>query len=126
MIVLTCQVHWFDDTIKNNKALGKRNGYMNFKSKQRKKKHMCSFSKHSKNCIIRIKKKNEPFFLKKELNSMVLSLCFSESYPQPGSMSEPENIAVFANLTWIFPQDFEILGWCPAGTFLPQGEKVPL
>ena len=57
---------------------------------------------------------------------MVLSLCFSESYPQPGSMSEPENIAIFANLTWIFPQDFEILGWCPAGTFLPQGEKVPL
>ena len=25
-----------------------------------------------------------------------------------------------------FPRDFEILGWCPAGTFLPHGEKVPL
>ena len=24
------------------------------------------------------------------------------------------------------PQDFEILGWCPAGTVLPHGEKVPL
>ena len=26
----------------------------------------------------------------------------------------------------IFHQDFEILGWSPAGTFLPHGEKVPL
>ena len=25
-----------------------------------------------------------------------------------------------------YPRDFEILGWCPAGTFLPHGEKVPL
>ena len=25
-----------------------------------------------------------------------------------------------------YPQDFEILRWCPAGTFLPHGEKVPL
>ena len=25
-----------------------------------------------------------------------------------------------------FPQDFEILGWCPTVTFLPHGEKVPL
>ena len=24
------------------------------------------------------------------------------------------------------PQDFEILGWCPAGPVLPHGEKVPL
>ena len=24
------------------------------------------------------------------------------------------------------PRDFEILGWCPAGAFLPHGEKVPL
>ena len=24
------------------------------------------------------------------------------------------------------PRDFEILGWCPAGPVLPQGEKVPL
>ena len=24
------------------------------------------------------------------------------------------------------PRDFEILGWCPVGTFLPHGEKVPL
>ena len=24
------------------------------------------------------------------------------------------------------PQDFEILGWCPAGSVLPHGEKVPL
>ena len=23
-------------------------------------------------------------------------------------------------------RDFEILGWCPAGAFLPHGEKVPL
>ena len=25
-----------------------------------------------------------------------------------------------------FPRDTEILGWCPAGTVLPYGEKVPL
>ena len=37
----------------------------------------------------------------KSINSLVLSLCFSESYSQPGSMSEPENIAIFANLTLI-------------------------
>ena len=24
------------------------------------------------------------------------------------------------------PQDYEILGWCPAGPVLPHGEKVPL
>ena len=24
------------------------------------------------------------------------------------------------------PRDYEILGWCPAGPVLPQGEKVPL
>ena len=24
------------------------------------------------------------------------------------------------------PGDFEILGWCPAGSLLPHGEKVPL
>ena len=24
------------------------------------------------------------------------------------------------------PQDFEVLGWCPAGPVLPHGEKVPL
>ena len=27
---------------------------------------------------------------------------------------------------WRFPQDIEILGWCPAGPVLPHGEKVPL
>ena len=26
----------------------------------------------------------------------------------------------------IFPRDFEILGWCPAGPVSPHGEKVPL
>ena len=25
-----------------------------------------------------------------------------------------------------YPPRLEILGWCPAGTFLPYGEKVPL
>ena len=25
-----------------------------------------------------------------------------------------------------YPQDIEILGWCPAGPVLPHGEKVPL
>ena len=25
-----------------------------------------------------------------------------------------------------FPRDFEILGWCSAGSVLPHGEKVPL
>ena len=61
---------------------------------------MCSFSKHSKTCIIQIKKKNEPFvYEKRNINSLVLSLCFSESYSQPGSMSEPENIAIFVYLT---------------------------
>ena len=31
----------------------------------------------------------------------MLSLCFSESYSQPDSMSEPENIAIFVNLNLI-------------------------
>ena len=26
----------------------------------------------------------------------------------------------------IYPRDYEILGWCPAGTVLSHGEKVPL
>ena len=26
----------------------------------------------------------------------------------------------------IYPRDYEILGWCPAGTVLPHGGKVPL
>ena len=26
----------------------------------------------------------------------------------------------------VHPQDIEILGWCPAGSVLPHGEKVPL
>ena len=26
----------------------------------------------------------------------------------------------------VYPQDIEILGWCPAGSVLPHGEKVPL
>ena len=25
-----------------------------------------------------------------------------------------------------FPETFKILGWCPAGSVLPHGEKVPL
>ena len=25
----------------------------------------------------------------------------------------------------LFPQDIERLGWCPAGSVLPHGEKVP-
>ena len=29
-------------------------------------------------------------------------------------------------LTPLSPRDYEILGWCPAGTVLPHGEKVPL
>ena len=28
--------------------------------------------------------------------------------------------------TQAHPRDYEILGWCPAGTVLPHGEKVPL
>ena len=63
---------------------------------------MCSFSKHSKSCIIRNKTKNEPFaFEKRNINSLVLSFYFSESYSQPCSMSQPENIAIFVNLTLI-------------------------
>ena len=30
------------------------------------------------------------------------------------------------NLHNLHPQDIEILGWCPAGSVLPHGEKVPL
>ena len=26
----------------------------------------------------------------------------------------------------VYPRDYEILGWCPAGSVLPYGEKVPL
>ena len=57
---------------------------------------------HSKSCIIRIKKKNEPFvFETRNINSLVLPLCFSESYSQRGSMSEPEDTVFLANLTFI-------------------------
>ena len=31
----------------------------------------------------------------------------------------------FATKKW-FPETFKILGWCPAGSVLPHGEKVPL
>ena len=44
---------------------------------------------------------NHLLFEKRNINSLVLSLCFSESYSQPSSMSEPENIAIFVNLTLI-------------------------
>ena len=37
------------------------------------------------------------------------SLCFSESYSQPGSMSKPENIAIFVNLTLIKNSKKEVL-----------------
>ena len=32
----------------------------------------------------------------------------------------------FRYTMFLNPQDFEILGWCPAGPVLPHGEKVPL
>ena len=28
--------------------------------------------------------------------------------------------------SWCIPETFKILGWCPAGSVLPHGEKVPL
>ena len=30
------------------------------------------------------------------------------------------------NYEILYPRDYEILGWCPAGPVLPHGEKVPL
>ena len=85
--------------LKTIRHLGKETGTWTL-NQNKEKKSMCSFSKHSKTCIIQIKKKNEPFvYEKRNINNLVLSLCFSESYSQPGSMSEPENIAIFVYLT---------------------------
>ena len=50
-----------DDTIKNHKALGKRNGYMNFKLKQRKKSTHAVFQNILKVALFELKKENEPF-----------------------------------------------------------------
>ena len=35
-------------------------------------------------------------------------------------------LQTLGNFRAISPRDFEILGCCPVGTFLPHGEKVPL
>ena len=84
--------------LKTIRHLGKETGTW-ILNQSKEKKHTCSFSKHSKSCIIQIKK-NEPFVFEKR-SSLVLSLCLSESYSQPSRMPEPENIAIFANLTLI-------------------------
>ena len=54
------------DTIKNNKALGKRTGYMNFKSKQRKKSTVAAFQNILKVALFELKKRMRHLFLKKE------------------------------------------------------------
>ena len=33
---------------------------------------------------------------------------------------------IFSDTQDFYPQDIEILGWCPAGTVLPHEEKVPI
>ena len=35
------------------------------------------------------------------------------------------DIAIYADIA-IYPRDYVILGWCPAGPVLPHGDKVPL
>ena len=43
----------------------------------------------------------------------------STCYPSNNINNEPRAIA-------FLPETFKILGWCPAGSALPHGEKVPL
>ena len=33
---------------------------------------------------------------------------------------------IFGIIIIYFTRDYEILGWCPVGTVLPHGEKIPL
>ena len=73
--------------------------YINFKSKQRKKSARAAFQNILKFALFELNKRMSHFvFEKRNINSLVLSFCFSESYSQPGSMSEPKNIAIFVNL----------------------------
>ena len=81
--------------------LGKEIGTWILNQSKEKKSICAAFQNILKVAFFELKKRMSYFFLKKEINSLLLSLCFSESYPQPGSMSEPENIAIFANLTLI-------------------------
>ena len=75
---------------------------MNFKLKQRKKSTHATFQNILKVALFELKKRMGHLFLKKRnINSLVLSLCFSESYLQPDGMSEPENTAIFVNLNLI-------------------------
>ena len=53
------------------------------------------------------------------LNKAALKVFFFTYNKQNGLMCSVSNKKVF-------PRDFEILGWCPAGPVLPHGEKVPL
>ena len=36
------------------------------------------------------------------------------------------NMIILAMVQRFIPETFKILGWCPAGSVLPHGEKVPL
>ena len=63
-----------------------------------------------------------------------LSLPFLLTLVKQGKLSLPTKLALvtFAKLLIVLsittsaPRDIEILGWCPAGSVLPHGEKVPL
>ena len=87
--------------LKAIRHLGKETGTWILNQNRKKSTHAV-FQNILKVALFELKKKNEPFvFEKRNTNSLVLSLCLSESYSQPGSMSEPDNIAIFENLTLI-------------------------
>ena len=35
-------------------------------------------------------------------------------------------VLIYVIIMYLYPRDFELLGWCPAGPVLPPGGKVPL
>ena len=88
--------------LKAIRHLGKETGTLILNQNIEKKNTHAAFQNILKVALFELKKKNEPFvFEKRNTNSLVLSLCLSESYSQPGSMSEPDNVAIFENLTLI-------------------------
>ena len=64
-------------------------------------------------------------FFDNKLNSTLTHFIYNEKIYKTPLLSvklEPFIISIASSL----PQDFEILGWCPAEPVLPHGEKVPL
>ena len=71
--------------------------------------------------IENISKKQKSIFLLGDFNVNLLN------YNEHNQTNEfLDSLACNSFISLIFPQDFEILGWCPAEPVLPHGEKVLL